>query len=203
MLFSNHRGFPHEIPESSSQGNEMGPRFLTLSNAQPAGPIVGHSVPSGVTSTISAQTSYTSQSMELTLDHSMDRFAGQYPDLVLPVPGNPQISQVFYVNTHTLTLEGNPLMIVKVDSTQKTYGTTIFAVDRLSGRFHVISRNGVTPLNLYGWEVEPPFSMTVNDNPLGNLSTPTPMATSTPVVVDNPHTQEPPHGTTHNQRPES
>ena len=181
----------------------MGPRFLTSSNTQPAEPIVGHSVPSGVTSTTSAQTSYTSQSMELTLDHSMDRFAGQYLDLVLPVPGNPWICQVFYANTHTLTPEGNLLTIVKVDSTQKTYGTTIFAVDYLSGRFHMISRNGVTPLNLYGWEVEPPFSMTINDNPLGNMLTPTPMATSTPVVADNTHTQELLQGTTHNQRPES
>ena len=144
-LSSNHRGLPHEILESSSWENEMGPRFLTSSSAQLAGSIVGHSVPSGVTSTTSAQTSYASQSMEHTLDHSMDRFAGQYPDLVLPVPGNLRISQVFYVNTHTLTLEGNPLMIVKVDGTQKTYGTTVFAVDRLSGRFHMISRDGVTP----------------------------------------------------------
>ena len=70
--------------------------------------------------------------MELTLDHSMDRFAGQYPDLVLSVPGNPRISQVFYVNTHTLTPEGNPLMIVKVGGTQKTYGTINFAVDCLT-----------------------------------------------------------------------
>ena len=167
----------------------MGPRFLTSSSTQPAGPILGHSVPSEATSTTSAETSYTSQSMEFTLDHSMDKFVGQYPDLVLPVPGNPWISQVFYVNTHTLTLEGNPLMIVKVDGTQKTYGTTIFAVDCLSGRFHVISRNGVTPLNLYGWEAEPPFSMTLNNNPLGNLLTPTPMATLTPVVVDITRTQ--------------
>ena len=135
----------------------MGPRFKISSSVQPAGPIVGHYVSSEVTSTTSAQTSYTSQSMELTLDYSMDRFVGQYLDLVLPVPGNPQISQVFCVNMHTLTPEGNPLTIVKVDGTQKTYGTTIFAVDRLSGRFHVISRNGVTPLNLYGWEAEPPF----------------------------------------------
>ena len=191
------------MPESSSQGNETGPWVLTSSSAQLEGPIVGHTVPIGVTSPSSAQTSYASQSMELTLDHSMDRFAGQYPDLVLPVPGNPWISQVFYVNTHTLTPEGNPLMIVKVEGIQKTYGTTIFAVDHLSGRFHVISRDGVTPLNLYGWEAAPPSSTTVNDNPLGSLLTPTPMATLTPVVVDNAHTQELPQGTTHVQRPES
>ena len=141
--------------------------------------------------------------MELTLDHSMDRFAGQYPDLVLPVPGNPWISQVFYANMHTLTPEGNPLTIVKVEGIQKTYGTTIFAVDCLSGRFHVISRDGVTPLNLYGWEAVPPSSTTMNVNLLGNLLTPTPMATLTPVVADNAHTQEPPQGTTHAPRTES
>ena len=141
--------------------------------------------------------------MELTLDHSVDRFVGQYLDLVLPVPGNPRISQVFFANMHTLTPEGNPLMIVKVDGTQRTYGTTIFAVDCLSGRFHVISRDGVTPLNLYGWEAASLFSMTTNNNPLGNLLTPTLMATSTPVVVGNAHTQEPPQGTTHTQRSES
>ena len=45
--------------------------------------------------------------------------------------------------------------------------------------------------------------MTVNDDPLGNLLTPTPMATLTPVVTDNAHTQELPQGTTHTQRPES
>ena len=202
-LFSNYRSFPHGRPKSSSQGNEMGPQVLTSSSAQLEGPSIGHTVPIGVTSPPSTQTSYAFQSMELTLDHSMDRFAGQYPDLVLPVPGNPRISQVFYANTHTLTPEGNPLMIVKVEGIQQTYGTTTFAVDHLSGRFHMISRDGVTPLNLYGWEAAPPSSRNVNGNLLGNLSTPTPMATSTPVVADNAHTQEPPQGTTHAQRTES
>ena len=149
------------------------------------------------------QKSYASQSMELSLDHSMDRFAGQYLELVLPVPGKPQISQVFNVNTHTLTLEGNPLTIVKVEGIKKTYGTTIFAVDHLSGRFHLISRDGVTPLNLYRWEAAPPSSTKMNDNLLSNLPTPTPMATSTPVVADNTRTQEPPQGTTCTQRTES
>ena len=114
-LFSNYQSSPHGRPKSSSWGNEMGPQVLTLSSAQLEGPSIGRTVPIGVTSSPSAQTSYASQSMELTLDHSTDRFAGQYQDLVLPVPGNPQISQVFYVNMHTLTLEGNPLMIVKVE----------------------------------------------------------------------------------------
>ena len=67
----------------------------------------------------------------------------------------------------------------------------------------MISRDGVTPLNLYGWEAAPPSSTNVNGNLLGNLSTPTPMATSTPVVADNARTQEPPQGTTHTQRTES
>ena len=181
----------------------MGPQFSNSSSTQLAGPIIGHSVPIGITFPPSAQISYASQSMELTLDHSMDRFVGQYPDLVLPVPGNPRISQVFYANTHTLTLEGNPLMIVKVEGIQKTYGTAIFAVDCLSGRFHMISKDGVTPLNLYGWEAAPPTSTTVNDNPLGNLLTPTPMATSTPVVADNARTQELPQDTPCAQRPGS
>ena len=202
-LSSNHSSSPHEIPESSSRGNETGPRVLTLSSAQLEGPSIGCTVPIGVTSPPSVQTSYASQSMELTLDHSMDRFVGQYLDLVLPVPGNPQISQVFYANMHTLTLEGNPLMIVKVEGIQKTYGTTIFAVGHLSDRFHVITRDGVTPLNMYRWEAAPPSSMTMNDNLLGNLLTPTLMTTSTPVVADNAHTQELPQGTTHTQRPES
>ena len=89
----------------------------------------GHNQWGGMMSPDSALTSYASQPMNFTLDHLMDRFADQYPDLVLPVPGNPRISQVFYMNTHSLTPEGNPLMIVKVDGTQKTYGTTIFAID--------------------------------------------------------------------------
>ena len=194
-LSSSYRSSLPERLKSSSQGNETGPRVLTLSSAQLEGPSIGHAVPIGVTSSPSVQTSYASPSMELTLDHSMDRFAGQYPDLVLSVPGNPQISQVFYVNTHTLTPEGNPLTIVA--------GTTIFAVDRLSGRFHMISRDGVTPLNLYRWEAAPPSSTTVNDNLLGNLLSPTLMATSTPAVADNAHTQEPPQGTTRALRTES
>ena len=67
----------------------------------------------------------------------------------------------------------------------------------------MISRDGVTPLNLCGWEAAPPSSVTMNDNPLGNLLIPTPMATSTPVVMDNARTQKPPQGTTRTQRPES
>ena len=168
-MFSNYQSSPHGRPKSSSQGNETGPQVLTLSSAQLEGPSIGCTVPIGVTSPPSAQTSYASRSMELTLGHSMDRFAGQYPDLVLPVPSNPRISQVFYVNMHTLTPEGNPPTIVKMEGIQQTYGTTIFAVDHLSGRFHVISRDGVIPLDLYGWEAAPPSVMSMNDNLLGNL----------------------------------
>ena len=43
----------------------------------------------------------------------------------------------------------------------------------------------------------------MDDNPLGNLLTPTLIATSTSVVVDNAHTQELPQGTSYDQRPES
>ena len=64
----------------------------------------------------------------------------------------------------------------------------------------MISRDWITPLNLYGWEAAPPFSTTTSSNLLGNIPTPTPMATSMSMVVDNTCTQEPPQGIPHTQK---
>ena len=81
-----------------------------------------------------------------------DCFYGIYLDLVLPVPGNPKISQVFYTNTNVLSSNDSPMTIVMIPSLLRTYGTSSFAIDCVSGRFNIINRDGVQPLDLFGWD---------------------------------------------------
>ena len=43
-----------------------------------------------------------------------NRFLGVYPDLRLPIPGNPCISQVFFNNTKVRSRDDNPMTLVMV-----------------------------------------------------------------------------------------
>ena len=89
--------------------------------------------------------------MELTRMPDTNRFLGVYPDLRLPIPGNPHISQVFFNNTQVRSRDDNPMTLVMVLGMTHQYGTSIFAIDHISGRFNILSQDGVQPLDLYGW----------------------------------------------------
>ena len=107
-----------------------------------------------------------------------------YPDLMLPVPGNPHISQVFFANTQLQSMEGNSLTIVKVTRMGRMYGITIFAVDHLSWQFNVILRDGVIPIDLYGLEDVPATSALQATTIAQFTQTPTPLAALTPIVSE-------------------
>ena len=80
-----------------------------------------------------------------------DHFYGIYLDLVLPIPGNPKISQVFYMNTNVLSSSNSPMTIVMIPSLLRSYRTSLFAINHVSRRFNIIKRDGVRPLDLFGW----------------------------------------------------
>ena len=89
--------------------------------------------------------------MEFTGVTDSDHFYGVYPDLMLPVPGNPWISQVFYMNMSVLSSSDSPMMIVMIPSLLRKYGTSLFGIDLVSGRFNIINRDGVQSLDLFRW----------------------------------------------------
>ena len=118
--------------------------------------------------------------MEFTRITDSDHFYGVYLDLVLPVSGNPRISQVFNMNTNVLSSSDSPMTIVMISSLLRTYRTSLFAIDHVSGRFNIINRDGVQPLDLFEW-VEDGKALEGNNLTLDTVSaTPVPMAESTP-----------------------
>ena len=68
-----------------------------------------------------------------------DRFLGVYQDLRLPVPGNPCISQVFFNNIQVRSRDDNPMTLAMVLGMTHQYGTSIFAIDHISGRLNILS----------------------------------------------------------------
>ena len=121
-----------------------------------------------------------------------DKFSGVYPDLRLPIPGNPCISQVFFNNTQVRSRDDNPMTLVIVSGMTCQYGTSIFAIDSISGRFNTFSQDGVQPLDLYGWvdNTDPSHSDQGSTQP--NVQLPMPLASSTPFLTVSTLTQESP-----------
>ena len=89
--------------------------------------------------------------MELARMPDTERFLGVYPDLRLPIPGNPHISQVFFNNTLLRSRDDNPMTLVMVSGMTHQHGTSIFAINHINGRFNILCWDGVQPLDLYGW----------------------------------------------------
>ena len=118
--------------------------------------------------------------MEFTRIIDSEHFYGIYPDLVLPVPVNPKISQVFYMNTNVLSSSDSPMTIVMIPSLLRTYRTSLFAIDCVSGRFNIINRDGVQPQDIFRWvgDDKEPGGDNLTSNTVS--ATPVPMATSTP-----------------------
>ena len=70
--------------------------------------------------------------MEITTpDH--DIYYGIYPNIQLPLPDRPQISNLFAGNTHLISNSNSPMSILHILSLKKMYGTMDFAIDRSTG----------------------------------------------------------------------
>ena len=63
-----------------------------------------------------------------TPDH--DIHYGIYADFQLPLPDQPQISNLFAGNTHLISNANSPMSILRIPSLKKMYGTMDFAIDR-------------------------------------------------------------------------
>ena len=84
----------------------------------------------------------------MTSDH--DVYYGIYPDFQLPLPDQPQISDLFVGNTHLISNTNSPMSILRILSLKKMYGTTEFAIDQSTGQLYKIGDVDVTPVNLFG-----------------------------------------------------
>ena len=105
---------------------------------------------------------------------------------MLPLPGQPHISDVFVGNSNLRSDAGSPMSVLKISCLKKMYNTKDFAVDRNNGRLYTIIGTSVTPIHLY--EMLPEDSQ--NNRPIqtttpGQLALSTPQATSTPVTETN------------------
>ena len=56
-----------------------------------------------------------------------------YPDLYLPVTENYKISDKFYGYTDSVLADKNPMILVELNRLSYTYGSTVYAVDRVNG----------------------------------------------------------------------
>ena len=127
-------------------------------------------------------TTHQEESMDITTSGN-DIYYGEYPDFVLPLPGQPHISDVFVGNSNLCSDIGSPMSILKISCLKKMYNTKDFAIDRNNGRLYTIIGTSVTPIDLYGALPEDsqnnmPILMTTPNQ----LMLPTPQATSTPVT---------------------
>ena len=73
-------------------------------------------------------TSLEIRNMDITApDH--DVYYGIYPDFQLPLPDQPQISDLFTGNTRLVSNTNSPMSILHIPSLKKMFGTTDFAID--------------------------------------------------------------------------
>ena len=64
------------------------------------------------------------------------------PDWLLPVKGNPRISEVFYGCSDSLSLDNNSMVLVELKEFIYRYGTPIYAVDRVNGKMYHTFKGG-------------------------------------------------------------
>ena len=120
------------------------------------------------------------------------------PDCFLPVTGNPQISEVFYGYSDSLSLDNNPLVLVELVEFVQRYGTPIYAVDRVNGKMYHAFEGGYRMIGERAM-LQPPYSFptslgskSITSQPFnmktlpGTTSMGIPMTESTPVPMVGP-----------------
>ena len=74
------------------------------------------------------------------------------------------------------------MSIIQVPVLEKTFGTTIYAIDRANGQFYLVEGTKLTALNLYGFLDEQDWHDTPNIPMQAPIPTKGPQSTSTPLT---------------------
>ena len=90
-----------------------------------------------------------------------------HPDLYLPVEGNCKISEAFYANSDSLSLDNNPVVLVELKDFVHRYGTPVYSVDRVNGKMYSTFDGGYKLISERA-TLEPQFRITAS---LGSEST--------------------------------
>ena len=130
-------------------------------------------------------TTHQEESMDITTSGN-DIYYGEYPNFVLPLPGQPCTSDVFMGNSNLHSDADSPMSILKISCLKKMYNTKDFAVDRNNGRLYTIIGTSVTAIDLSGALPEDSQNnMPILTTTPNQLMLPIPQATSTPVTETN------------------
>ena len=78
---------------------------------------------------------------------SVVKVEGKYPDLYLPVTENYKISDKFYGYTDRMSTDNNLMILVELTGLSYRYGTTIYAVDQVSGTMYCMFSVGFRVIN--------------------------------------------------------
>ena len=70
------------------------------------------------------------------IPRSTDKIEDQYPGLYLLVTENYKISDRFYGYMDSVSMDNNPMILVELTGLSYSYGTTIYAVDRVNGTMY-------------------------------------------------------------------
>ena len=84
------------------------------------------------------------------------------------------------------------MTLVMVSGMTHQYGTSIFAIDHINGRFNILSQDGVQPLDLYGWVDDTDPLHSESGSTLHHSQLLMPLASSTPFLMALTSTQESP-----------
>ena len=110
---------------------------ITVTQSDNVIPLQSPNVMSDGGGPVMGTTTHEEKSMDITTSGN-DIYYGEYPDFVLPLPGQPRISDVFVGNSNLHSDAGSPMSILKINCLKKMYNTQDFAIDRNNGRLYTI-----------------------------------------------------------------
>ena len=114
----------------------------------------------------------------------------EYPDLFLPIRENYRISDCFYGYAESLSVDNNPMVLVKLDNLSYKYGTSLYAVDRVNGTmygkfsigYRLIPEKAMVIPQYQQVSEENKYTPVYENTLPGITSLPTPIAKLTPVT---------------------
>ena len=127
-------------------------------------------------------TNYEVQTMDITAPLEKDWYKGAYPNFKLPIPGNSQISDQFLANTDLISDANNPMTIIQVPVLEKTFGVTIYVIDRSNRQFYLVEGTKLMALNLYSFLDEQDWPDTPNIPMQAPIPSQGPPSTLTPIT---------------------
>ena len=127
-------------------------------------------------------TNYEVQTMEFTATLEKDWYEGAYPDFRLPILGISQISDQFLANTDLISDANSPITIIQVPVLEKTFGATIYVIDRANKQFYLVEGTKLMALNLYSFLDEQDWPDTPNIPTMAPIPSQGPQSTLTPIT---------------------